>query len=94
MNMNCLHQTNILPDASTIDWNLMLSFLSDQQLLIMDSTTENIYLITFNQNNSSIEYKQCANIDYPVNACRITHNGFSQLIFKMVKPNMLKFFQI
>jgi len=92
--MNCLHQTDILPNASTIDWDLVFSFISDQQLLIMDATTENIYLITIDQNISSIEYKQFSNSDYPVNACTITNNGYSQLILKMVKPNMLKFFQI
>jgi hypothetical protein len=92
--MNCLHQTDILPHASTIDWDLVFSFISDQQLLIMDTTTENIYLITIDQNNSSIEYQQFSNSDYPVNACRIMNNGYSQLILKMVKPNMLKFFQI
>ncbi|CAF3485485.1 unnamed protein product [Rotaria sp. Silwood1] len=93
-NMNCLHQTNMLMNASTIDWNLIFSFISNQQLIIMDATTEHIYLITIDQNNSSIEYKQFSNSDYPVNACMITNNGYSQLILKMVKPNMLKFFQI
>jgi hypothetical protein len=92
--MNCLHQTDILPNASTIDWDLVFSFISDQQLLIMDATTENIYLITINQNTSSIEYKQFSDSNCPVNACMITNNGYSQLILKMVKPNMLKFFQI
>jgi hypothetical protein len=92
--MNCLHQTDILPNASTIDWDLVFSFISDQQLLIMDATTENIYLITIDQNISSIEYKQFSNSDYPVNACMITNNGYSQLILKMLKPNMLKIFQI
>lgn len=92
--MNCLHQTDILPNASTIDWSIMFSFISDQQLLIMDATTENIYSIIFTENTSSIEYKQCLESHYPVNACMITHNGYSQLILKMVKPNMLKFFQI
>jgi hypothetical protein len=93
-NMNCLHQTTTLNDASTIDWNLVFSFLTDHQLLIMDATTENIYLITIDTNNSSIEYKQYSNCDYPVNACTISNNGYSQLILKMAKPNMLKFFQI
>ncbi|CAF2493345.1 unnamed protein product [Rotaria sp. Silwood2] len=93
-NMNCLHQTNMLMNASTIDWNLIFSFISDQQLIIMDATTENIYLVTVDQNISSIEYKQFSNSDYVVNACTITKNGYSQLILKMVKPNMIKFFQI
>ncbi|CAF0896159.1 unnamed protein product, partial [Adineta steineri] len=65
-----------------------------QQLLIMDATTEQIYLITIDQNTSTIEHKQFTDSDYPVNACIITNNGYSQLILKMVKPNMLKFFQI
>jgi hypothetical protein len=92
--MICLHQTEILTNASTIDWNLIFSFISDQQLLIMDATTENIYLITMDENMSSIEHKQFSNSDYPVNASMITNNGYRQLILKMVKPNMLKFFQI
>ena len=92
--MTCLHQTDIFPNASTIDWNLTLSFISDQQLLIMDATTEHIYLITIDQNNSSMEYRHFSDSDYPVNACMITNNGYSQLILRMVKPNMLKFFQI
>mgnify|MGYP001103807622 FL=1 len=93
-NMRCLHQTDILPDASTIDWNLIFSFLSDQQIVILDATKENIYSIQFNENHSSIEYKNCSNSDYPVNACVINSNGHSQLILKMVRPNMLKFFQL
>ncbi|CAF3933582.1 unnamed protein product [Adineta steineri] len=93
-NMNCLHQTDTLPNASTIDWNLVFSFISFQQLLIMDATTEQIYLITIDQNTSTIEHKQFTDSDYPVNACIITNNGYSQLILKMVKPNMLKVFQI
>ncbi|CAF0938522.1 unnamed protein product [Rotaria sordida] len=93
-NMNYLHQTNMLMNASTIDWNLIFSFISDQQLIIMDATTENIYLITIDQNTSSTECKQFSNSECPVNACVITSNGYSQLILKVVKPNMLKFFQI
>lgn len=92
--MRRLHQTDILPDASTIDWNLIFSFLSDQQMIILDATKENIYSIQFNENCSSIEYKNCSNSDYPVNACVINSNGHSQLILKMVRPNMLKFFQL
>jgi hypothetical protein len=92
--MNCLHQTEILPNASTMDWNIVFSFISDQQLLIMDATTEYIYLITIVQNISSIEYKQFSNSDCPVNACRVANNGYSQLILKMTKPNMIRFFQI
>lgn len=93
-NMRCLHQTDMLPDASTIDWNLMFSFLSDQQIVILDATKENIYSIQFDRNHSSIEYKNCSNSDYPVNACIINSNGYSQLILKMARPNMLKFFQL
>ncbi len=92
--MNCLHQTDTFPNASTIDWNLTLSFISDQQLLIMDATTEHIYLITIDRTNSSMEYRHFSDSDYPVNASMITNNGYSQLILRMVKPNMLKFFQI
>ena len=92
--MNCLHQTDILPNASTMDWNLVFSFISDQQLLIMDATTDNLYLITIDQTISTVEHKQFSNSSYPVNASTITHNGHCQLILKMVKPNMLKFFQI
>ena len=92
--MNCLHQTDTLSNASTIDWNLFLSFITNQQLLVMDGTTGNIYLITVEQNVSSIEQKQYSDSEYPVNACVITNDSYSQLIFKMVKPNMLKFFQI
>ena len=92
--MDCVHQTDILPNASTMDWNLVFSFISNQQLLIMDTTTENIYLITITENTSTIESKQFINSDYPANACTITNNGYSQLILKMAKPNMLRFFQI
>lgn len=92
--MNCLHQTNILPNASTIDWNLTLSFISDQQLIIMDTTTQTVYLIMIDQNVSTIDYKQFLNSDFPINACRIASDDKSPLIVKMVRPNMLKFFQI
>ncbi|CAF3536192.1 unnamed protein product [Rotaria socialis] len=92
--MNYLQQTNMLPNASTIDWSLIFSFISDQQLIVMDTTTETIYLITINESTSTINYQQYSNSDYPANACRITNNDCSQLILKMVKPNMLKFFQI
>lgn len=94
MNMTCLHQTNTLPNASTIDWNLALSFLSNEQLLVIDTTQENTYLITVEQMNSSIEYQHFPTRCYPVNACVIMNNGYRQLILKMDRPNMLKFFQI
>ena len=92
--MNCLHQTDILPNASTIDWNLAFSFISHQQLLIMDATTQHIYLIKVDQTHSSIEYKHSSNSDCAVNACVITNHGYSQLVLRTVRPNMLKFFQI
>lgn len=92
--MNRLHQTDMLVNASTIDWNLIFSFISDRQLITMDATNENIYLTTIDENTSFIEYKQISNTDYPVNACTITNNGYRQLILKMVKPNKLKFFEL
>ncbi|UJR28777.1 hypothetical protein I4U23_010003 [Adineta vaga] len=91
INMNCLHQTNILPNASTMDWNLLLSFISNQQILIMDATTENIYLITMDQNSSSIEQKQYSDSDYPVNACTITNNSGNRLsTFRETQENPVK----
>lgn len=92
--MTCLHQTGILPNASTIDWNLALSFISNEQLLVIDTTKENTYLVTVEQMNSSIEYGHFSNSCYPVNACVIMNNGYRQLILKMDRPNMLKFFQV
>ncbi|CAF3790548.1 unnamed protein product [Rotaria magnacalcarata] len=71
--MNYLHQTNMLPNASTIDWNLIFSFISDQQLIVMDTTTETIYLITINECTSTINYQQYSNSDYPANAYRHIH---------------------
>ena len=91
--MICLHQTAILDGASTIDWNLLLSFINDRQLLIIDSSTKNTYLITIDNDKSLIQRKTFTNSDYPINACTTIHNN-GQLILKMVKPTMLKFVQI
>ena len=78
-----------------MDWNLVLSFITDRQLLIMDSTTDHIYLINIDDTSSTVESKACAEIEYPVNACTITgHGSCSQLVLKMIKPNSLKFCQI
>lgn len=92
--MICLHQTDTLPNASTLDWNLALSFISNEQLLIIDTTKENLYLITMDQMHSSIDYKNFSDSCYPVNACVIMNNDHRQLIFKMDRPNLLRFFQI
>jgi hypothetical protein len=84
----------MLNDASTFDWNLVFCYITDQQMLVMDATTTNSYLITIDEKSSSIECRNFSHVDYPVNACTVAKNGFSQLVLRMARPNQLKFCQI
>lgn len=94
MNMNLIRQSEILENASTLDWNLLFSYVNDRQTFIIDGTTENCYLLTVSNDNASIKRRSFSQSACPVSVCTITNDGLTQIIVKMIRPNTFRFFSV